>query len=562
MKKIGLFVLLFMFSPAVFSANDFSLVIKSFEDNHQKQNQKKSNQDTNDLGNMRKLAAAYINLANNLTPNDCNKLKTLSDLFNTKKEKVNLDYEEDYYENEDLDDNYKKFGCKLTGLTDNEINYILLPKLFDEGVSLYKTAILNGDIESIPILLTDFATYKIPRHYLYGFSEDNSFSNNPYGSFLVGQLYIDERFFSRDLHKAIELFEKAKDIQGDDLWYFLVFAKMEEMIESPSSDVYNISILQNSNNHHTKHAEIIKQLEKTLTPNDVLHTLHLSLYYADDEKLNKAIEYFERACNIKSSSACNLYQKQLKQPEKNKIYSLFRQFDKTNPDIKITTDIAKWYEDSKKLYKAINYYSYIINKDPELLLKIAALFKKSDLNYDLKTDMLVKIYTKYDSFVDRSDIKYEIYLLYYPSMDYDDPASETNKIGLAWLKKAAITGSAKAKLEMAKLFESGKYFTQNYTKALYWYGDYCKISINSGYGFESFCEPFLGDTKDMINLIAKADGGNKEAQYELGVKFVKPSGLEEIGLYYLRLAADQGHEKAKILYIINPYLPKAPCFSC
>ncbi|OCG58455.1 hypothetical protein A9G41_09155 [Gilliamella sp. Nev5-1] len=36
--------------------------------------------------------------------------------------------------------------------------------------------------------------------------------------------------------------------------------------------------------------------------------------------------------------------------------------------LKVTTDIAKWYEDSDKLFKAINYYSYCIDKDPELLL--------------------------------------------------------------------------------------------------------------------------------------------------------------------------------------------------
>ncbi|OCG41357.1 hypothetical protein A9G28_06090 [Gilliamella sp. Fer1-1] len=44
----------------------------------------------------------------------------------------------------------------------------------------------------------------------------------------------------------------------------------------------------------------------TLISNDVLTTLQLSFYYGDDERFNKAMEYFERACAIKSSGACNL----------------------------------------------------------------------------------------------------------------------------------------------------------------------------------------------------------------------------------------------------------------
>ncbi|SCB88578.1 sel1 repeat family protein [Gilliamella intestini] len=231
---------------------------------------------------------------------------------------------------------------------------------------------------------------------------------------------------------------------------------------------------------------------------------------------------------------------------------MFRKFDKDNPDIKLTVEIAKWYEDLGKNLTAINYYSYVVDKDPELLLEIAKLFKKANIksSYKLK-DALIKTYTKYDSYVDNADIKYEIFLLYYPSMNYDDPTSEINKIGLEWLEKAAKGGSARARLEMAERFKAGNYLTKDYSKALYWYGSYCSISIKIGFSFEEFCETFLYGNKEMFDLLAKADSGDKNAQYKLGEKIVALGQLYEIGLYYLALAADQGHEEAQILYLIN-----------
>jgi hypothetical protein len=155
-QKICLFVLVFIFSPAVFSSNDFSIVMNSLEKNQNKSNQKELNQVKDDLLSIRKLATAYVDLANNLSSKDCNKLKKLYNLITTKKTEFTLYYdpESDYDEEGDSESNYKKFGCKT--LSDDKINYILLPKLIGKGVSLYKTAILGGDIESISILLNRF----------------------------------------------------------------------------------------------------------------------------------------------------------------------------------------------------------------------------------------------------------------------------------------------------------------------------------------------------------------------------------------------------------------------
>lgn len=48
-QKICLFVLVFIFSPAVFSSNDFSIVMNSLEKNQNKPNQKELNQVKDDL---------------------------------------------------------------------------------------------------------------------------------------------------------------------------------------------------------------------------------------------------------------------------------------------------------------------------------------------------------------------------------------------------------------------------------------------------------------------------------------------------------------------------------
>ncbi|MWN31306.1 MULTISPECIES: SEL1-like repeat protein [unclassified Gilliamella] len=553
-QKICLFVLVFIFSPAVFSSSDFSIVVSSLEKNKNKQNQKELNQVKDDLLSIRKLATAYVDLANNLSSKDCNKLKKLYNLITTKKTEFTLYYdpESDYDEEGDSESNDKKFGCKT--LSDDKINYILLPKLIGKGVSLYKTAILGGDIESISILLNRFKSQEIPYSYFIPIAsmEDENLNDNPYANFLLGQLYIDDYFFTYNPEKAITFFDQAKDIQHHDLWYFLAFAKIEDVIAAQHQSINHFYLRDNVTEDWSEHADAINQIEEKLEQNDFLSISKLSYYYADEEKLNKAIEYFEKACELEASRACDLYEQQLNQPNKNKIYSLLRKFDKNNPDIKVSIDIAKWYEDLGKNLTAIDYYSYVVYKDPELLLKIAKLFKKANIKSSGElNDALIKTYTKYDSYVDNADIKYKIFLLYYPSMKHDDPTYEVNKIGLEWLEKAAKAGSAEARLAMAERFKTGSYLPKDYSKALYWYGNYCSISVKIGFPFEEFCEPFLYGNKEVFDLLAKANSGDKNAQYKLGEKIVALGQLYEIGLYYLALAADQGHEKAKILYLIN-----------
>ncbi len=54
------------------------------------------------------------------------------------------------------------------------------------------------------------------------------------------------------------------------------------------------------------------------------------------------------------------------------------------------------------------------------------------------------------------------------------------------------------------------------------------------------CIPFEGDDLD---LILKADSGNAEAQNDIGQIF-SSAGKYDIALYWLRMAADQGHPDA------------------
>lgn len=555
-RKICMFVLVFIFSSAVFSANDFNVVMSSFEYYKNNQNLENSNVDKNDFA-IRELATAYINVANTLSSKDCLKLQKLYSVVKSKEAEFAFDYIQATYNNEEFDlKSYKKFGCKT--LSDDEINYVLLQKLIGKGVSLYKTAILGGDIESVSILLNHFKNDPIPFMHYHQIDQISEL-DNPYINFLIGQLYLDGDFFYRDPKKARELFEKAKDTRHDEVWYFLAFAKIEEMIELGEESFYKLPFLYDGYKDRINHAEIIKQIEEMLAPNDILHTLHLSYYYADDNKLNKAIEYFERACAIKPSSACDLYKQELKRPKKNKIYSLFLQFDKTNPNVQKSVEIAKWYEDVDKKLTAINYYSYVVDKEPELLLKIAELFKRVDIKpASYLDDILIKIYTKYDSYVDSAEIKYKIFSLY-DSLSLER-TPERNKISMDWLEKSAKAGFSDAKLKMAELFKSGNYFTEDYIKALYWYSSYCNSLDDGGY-YVYYCPLFVNKENKMVDLVAKAAKGDRDAQYKLGEKLVDLKNLHEIGLYYLELAAGQGHKEAQVLYLIKKNR-RWICFSC
>ncbi|OCG28607.1 hypothetical protein A9G11_10290 [Gilliamella sp. wkB108] len=549
-QKICVFTFVFIFSSCAFSSNDFSTVMSSFGNGNNNRYQNKSNKGKDNLESTRRLATAYINLANSLSSRDCNRLKQLYNLVKTKKTAFALDYDpySDYKGKDGSVSNYKKFGCNT--LTDDEINYNLLPKLFGKGVSLYKTAILSGDTESLTILLNRFKLQEIPLSHFITIArmEDKDLNDNPYVKFLIGQLYIDDYFVNKNPTKAVEYFKAAGDIQEHDLGYYLAFAKIEEGIESQDESLSKISFLNDENQNKTNHDDLIKQIEENLDPKDYPSMLRLSFYYAEDEKLNRAIEYFDIACTLEASRACELYKQQLKQPQKNKIYSLLRKFDKNNPDIKVSVAIAKWYEDLGKNLTAIYYYSYAMDKDPKLLLKMVKLLETANIEFSSELEMaIINTYIKYDSYIDNAEIKYKIFELYFYSSRSSDSVLEKQKISMYWLEKAAEAGHVLAKLKISDEYKSGRYIKQDFTKTLYWYNSYCNVfKENESYIYT--CSPFIEKEKETSDLITKANNGDMEAQFNLGKILYDDVALYTTGLYYLKLAADQGHKEAKSYY--------------
>ncbi|OCG09038.1 hypothetical protein A9G13_02985 [Gilliamella sp. wkB178] len=341
---------------------------------------------------------------------------------------------------------------------------------------------------------------------------------------------------------------KGKD--KPDLWYYRAFAKIEEVIESPDESLSKISFLNDGNENKTNHADIIKQIEENLDPKDYPSMLKLSFYYAEDEELNKAIEYFDKACTLEVSRTCELYKQQLKQPKKNKIYSLLRKFDKNNPDIKLSLAIAKWYEDLEKNLTAINYYSYAVDKDPKLLLKMVELLKTANIESPSELEMaIIKTYIKYDSYIDDAEIRYKIFWLYYYSSSFDS-ILENQKISMYWLEKAAEAGHFEAKLKIAEEYKSGFYLEKNFAKSLYWYNSYCNEFKEGEYHFD-YCSPFINKEKEIADLLTEANNGDMEAQFNLGIKLINIQALHKIGIYYLKQATDQGHEEAKLYYLIH-----------
>lgn len=558
LKKIILLLVLTVFSSSVFSFNNINTVIESLENKTEKKYINELTQkDLTIIPSIKQLASIYIDLADEIQKIDCYQLQKLYKLLlNDEINNIKTIINEQSYLND-----IENIECQAP--SENTIQYIT-HKLHEKAITLYTMAIINGDLDSISELVKQGKAERIPTSHfrnLITYLEKHSLDTNHYAMFLMGQLYLNNLVYTDSrLEKARKLFEQIMDIDSQEVLYFIALAKIEETIEKLYFSI-------DENNHLTPSEQrsdsadddnIIELIVKMANLNDVPTLLYLSYYYSDTA-INQSLTYFNKACIITSSEACNIYADHLKQkPTQQEIYTLLQKFDKKNPDFNTAVAIGKWYENEHKYINAINYYSYATNKDPKLLLKMAELYSKiyrygyTYIENDIMNYNRINLcYIKYLSYFDDVDIKYAIYLNYQKiSQLRYDPEDEQN--ALFWLEASATDGHKERQYEIAEHYKWGRFSEKNYSKAAYWYNRYC--TDNPIKETPDYCQAFT-KINSIPHLQENADNGDMEAQYQMGTNLIKYTQLYKIGENYLKKAEDQGHFDAGIeLMIYRPLI--------
>lgn len=113
-----------------------------------------------------------------------------------------------------------------------------------------------------------------------------------------------------------------------------------------------------------------------------------------------------------------------------------------------------------------------------------------------------------------------------------------------WYKKAAEQGFAQAQYNLGMCYEKGEGVEKNPEEAVKWYKK--AVEQEDPKAIEALKE--LQNTIEKIpELQQKAETGDPEAQYRLGIHYYDGSGVSEdkkVALEWLRRAAAQGHKKA------------------
>ncbi|MCX8594918.1 hypothetical protein [Gilliamella sp. B3367] len=168
LKKLFLFTLLGSLSTSVFSLDHYKMVFDNIKEKKEEKVLKELEEgNTTNLTYLTQLGMSYIELANTLHNKSCNNIHNIHDLVSTWKNQFILTNDIYYgvYGEEDDRNNYLSYRCK--NLEIDIINVFIKPKLIDKGLSLIRIAIMNGDLNTIKLVMTLEDSRKNPNYYYF-----------------------------------------------------------------------------------------------------------------------------------------------------------------------------------------------------------------------------------------------------------------------------------------------------------------------------------------------------------------------------------------------------------
>lgn len=532
LKKLFLFILLGSLSTSVFSLDHYKMVFDDIKEKKEEKVLKELEEgNTTNLTYLTQLGMSYIELANTLHNKSCNKIHNIHDLVSTWKNQFILTNDIYYgvYGEEDDRNNYLSYRCK--NLEIDIINVFIKPKLIDKGLSLIRIAIMNGDLNTIKLVMTlEDSRKNLNYYYFHDFIEymekENNQKVNGYVSFLIGQAYLTGKSIDRAYGRALWKFSEARDIGEPSLPYFIALAKIEDRIDT----LLNYEYLFDEEIYKKRNTEVDKSILDGMQDNafrgDIPSLLYLSGYYLNEVKMNKALMYFKKACALSSSPACEMYKNNLKYSYHKELYPLLEKFDKDKPDPKTATKIAEWFEKRHKYLTAIYFYTYAADNDHKLFLHIADLYYKTRLTDDEQDQKIVENYTKYVNYVKDPKIMEK---LYYKHRDKDKK--------IYWLNESAKAGFPDSQKTLSNMYMVGYLLPQDFHQAIYWYNRYC-FDIEEEY-LSATCST-LDELRKNRQLQRDLENNDMYAQSRVGWMFTRHFDLWEAGRDYLQKAADQG----------------------
>ena len=509
--KTILFILLGLLSTSALSLDHYKMVFDDIKNGKEGKVIKELVEgNSTHLTYLTSLGMNYIELAHNFNPKDCYKLYKIHDLISSWYDNFILTeniYYNDYDEEKEYNDSLA-YRCKKVDFAD--INYFIKPKLVDKGLSLIRIAILNGDLNAVRLLIDLKDSDKIPYSYIINLinrlKKDNKININQYVSFLIGQDYLTAQ--NIDPINALQQFANARDINDQSLSYLIAYAKIEEQIEFFLDDKHNFSEEDYKYKNKVIDKKSLEDIHENASRGDIKSLLYLSQHYVNETKLNQALMYFNQACSLSSSRACEIYKLRRDLSRRSDLYPLLEKFDKDTPDPEIAIAIAKWCESHNKDLTAIYFYSYVADNNPKLFL-----------NYVKSPRILEKISSKYDY---DSNLEQKIY----------------------WLEAAANAGSFSSKQTLSEMYMKGDYVIKNYDKAIYWHQRYC---FDEQYEYTQGSCTALNILRQDPQLQRALNNGDMDAQYEIGSMFIEHETLYDIGIDLLEKAAKQGHFSAEMI---------------
>lgn len=548
LKTLFVSMILIITPLPVFALSDFDLVIASLKNDIDKQYQNELTQNNlTNISAVKNLVSSYIVIANTINELECQQLNQLNYLLDENKTITIQTTTQDDQGNRYLTCN-KLNTNTMKNLTD---------KLLDKAIKLATLSIINGGIDTINLLIHQYKLAKISEYRLINivnYLKKHQLKSNPYAMYFMGQLYLNEIIWEQYGSKmARELFEQIIQIDEQEILYFIALAKIKETIENHywnETDNYHIvhdqdSITPSDNNG------IVRMLAESANLNNTPTLLFMSYLYSDIA-INKSLTYFKRACVLTTAAACEVYTDIFKRPQQQEIYTLLQKFDKENPDYETSKAIGKWYESQGKYINAINYYSYVIDKNPKLLLEMATLYAKvyrygySYIENDIiNLNASIQCYSQYLNYVNDTDIKYQIYQHYRKLYELRG-RPENGQKAIAMLEEVAMDGNTDAQLKVAEEYKWGNLSQKNYSKSAYWYHKYCTDLTTNDH--PDFCAIFT-KIDAFPKLQEKADQGDMNAQYQIGKILIDNYKLRDIGENYLKQARAQGSQDAEMMLL-------------
>ena len=398
---------------------------------------------------------------------------------------------------------------------------------------------------------------------------------NPTAIFNLGEIY--RKYGKEDIRnqKSLQCYKKAALLGDDDAQYWLALY-YRNGIGVEKDDAQALVWLQKSSDQENAEAQnmlgrcyeegwgvekdsikAIEWFKKAAEQDYAVAQYNLAWYYhngkAVKQDYKEAFNWFEKAAEQDNANAQSMLGDYylagwgVESSDEQAIYWYKKAAEQGNEhgQMHLGYCFENGYGTEVDIDKAIYWYKKAAEQGDEeakkKLAELESLDNKSVLSY--KNESYFEK-CKREAEQGNARAQYELGVCYATG----DEVARNDYQAFRWYEQAANKGNAQAQYALANFYAQGRAVTQSTYTALIWY----KKAAAQGYKKAELEINRLQNVKDINNfenLKIRAEQGDPEAQYELGIKY-KRTGISNTGevaaAYWFKQAATQGHQKAKL----------------